>query len=193
MLLDHYNGVDGKKLLATKKDKNDPDQPLELDASQPVRITDEYKGSDKAGEELVYGVEKLDKKNHGGKTKLAGEAPSAWQKPLKAGWSLILVEDLPNIPRANQGKTLGERTQIEEGKSPIEYLAMLKNNEFYQGEVGMTPEEQIFYAIMHLEKINQVIDDEQGNGSESFQLGVYFKNPVLFLLLTGIIILCRSV
>ena len=38
----------------------------------------------------------------------------------------------------------------------------------------MTPEEQIIYAIKYLEQTNQVIDDYQGKGSASFQMGAYF-------------------
>ncbi|MFH1255503.1 MAG: hypothetical protein V1667_03485, partial [bacterium] len=38
----------------------------------------------------------------------------------------------------------------------------------------MTPEEQIIYAIKHLEQTNQVIDDYSGKGSVSYQLGAFF-------------------
>jgi len=38
----------------------------------------------------------------------------------------------------------------------------------------MTPEEQIVYAIKHLEQTNQVIDDFSGKGSASYQLGAFF-------------------
>jgi hypothetical protein len=38
----------------------------------------------------------------------------------------------------------------------------------------MTPEDQITYAITHLEQFNQVIDDYQGNGLASYQLAAYF-------------------
>jgi len=38
----------------------------------------------------------------------------------------------------------------------------------------MTPEEQIIYAIKHLEETNQVIDDYSGKGYMSYQLGAFF-------------------
>jgi hypothetical protein len=38
----------------------------------------------------------------------------------------------------------------------------------------MTPEDQVSYAITHLEQTNQVIDDYSGKGSASYQLGAYF-------------------
>jgi len=38
----------------------------------------------------------------------------------------------------------------------------------------MTPEDQLAYAILHLEQTDQVIDDWRGNGSLSYQLGSYF-------------------
>ena len=43
-----------------------------------------------------------------------------------------------------------ERKQLEAGKSPQEYLQILQNNPIYQNETGMTPEDQITYAIAHL-------------------------------------------
>ncbi|MFH1255509.1 MAG: hypothetical protein V1667_03515, partial [bacterium] len=55
-----------------------------------------------------------------------------------------------------------------------QYLEMLKTNPQYQNETGMTPEEQIIYAIKHLEQTNQVIDDYSGKGSVSYQLGAFF-------------------
>jgi len=39
----------------------------------------------------------------------------------------------------------------------------------------MTSEEQIIYAIKHLEETNQVIDDYSGKGSASYQLGAFFS------------------
>jgi len=38
----------------------------------------------------------------------------------------------------------------------------------------MTPEDQLVYALIHLEQTNQVIDDYSGHGSASYQLGAYF-------------------
>ena len=58
--------------------------------------------------------------------------------------------------------------------SPAEYLKAIEKDPAYQGESGMTPEEQLTYSIMHLEETNQIIDDYRGNGSVSYQTGAYF-------------------
>jgi len=51
----------------------------------------------------------------------------------------------------------------------------LQTNPHYQNEIGITPEEHIIYAIKHLEQTNHVIDDWQGKGSNSYQLGAYLS------------------
>jgi len=152
------------KLFATKKEPTDPDVPLELDTNQPLWIWDEYKGADQSGK-LVYNPKEFSQ-NHGGKTKteLLG---------TDAGWRILLIEDMPNIPRQNQGKTLGTRPQLEANMIPRQYLEKL-GLDSYKDEVGMTPEDQLTYTIIHLETTNQVIDDYQGNGSVSYQIGAYF-------------------
>ncbi|MBI5306431.1 hypothetical protein HZB04_02515 [Candidatus Wolfebacteria bacterium] len=81
---------------------------------------------------------------------------------------------MPNIPRAGKGKEIKGRKQLEAGQTPNQYLETLKTNPIYQNETGMTPEEQIIYAIKHLEQTNRVIDDYSGKGSASYQLGAYF-------------------
>ena len=92
----------------------------------------------------------------------------------QGGFNLLLIEDLPNIPRQGKGKEINGRKQLEAGEKSSQYLEMLKTNPQYRGEIGMTPEEQIMHAIKHLEQTNQVIDDWKGRGSLSYQLGAYF-------------------
>ena len=151
------------KLLATKKEPTDPDEPLELDTSQPLWIWDEYKNADQSGT-LVYNPKEFSK-NHGGKTKTELLGTQAWR--------VLLIEDLPNIPRQGKGKTIVTRPQLEANMTPRQYLEKL-GLDSYKDEVGMTPEDQLTYAILHLETTNQVIDDYQGNGSVSYQIGAYF-------------------
>lgn len=155
-------------------------------------VWDKYKNADKEGRMLYY-PEKLPtvseepneaKRNalSKGKTKedlLAGE--------LSSGWNIIFREDLPNIPRKDKGKEINGRPQLDTAgtsikkyiksgeniPSPQEYLEAIKNEPIYQNEQGMTPEDQAICAIIHLEKTNQVIDDFQGNGSISYQIGAY--------------------
>ena len=153
------------KLLATKEKPSDPDEPLELNKSEPVRALDKYQNADISGE-LVYFLEKFSS-SHKGKTK---------QEILKeqGGFNILLIEDLPNIPRKDKGKDIKGRKQLEAGQTPNKYLETLRKSSAYKNETGMTPEEQIIYAIKHLEQTNQVIDDYSGKGSASYQLGAYF-------------------
>ena len=153
------------KLLATKANPTDPDEPLALDESQPVRVWEKYKNADSDGK-LVYFPKEFSEK-HQGKTK---------KEVLKkqGGWTVLLLENLPNLPRRGQGKEIKGRKQLEADQTPNQYLETLKTGASYENETGMTPEEQIIYAIKHLEQTNQVIDDYQGKGSASFQMGAYF-------------------
>ena len=163
VILKHYQ--EGK-LLATKEKPSDPDEPLELDEKEPVWVWYEYQNADRR-RELVYFPEKFSE-NHQGKTK---------QEILKkqGGWNILFIEDLPNIPRKDKGKDIKGRKQLEAGLTPNKYLETLKTSSVYKNETGMTPEEQIIYAIKYLEQTNQVIDDYSGKkGSLSFQLGAYF-------------------
>ena len=171
-ILDH--GQRGK-LFATKKaedDKTEHRAPLALDKDQPVWVWDDYKEADVSGK-LVYRPKQFSKK-HQGKTK---------QEILKeqGGWEIMLVEDMPNIPREGNGETTKGRKQFEANDTPNNYLKTLNNAETkkadpYYGEQGMTPEEQIIYAITHLEETDEVVDDWQGNGSVSYQVGAYFPS-----------------
>lgn len=153
------------KLFATKENPQDPDELLELDQTQPVWVRDKYQNADTNGE-LVYFPQEFSQ-NHQGKTK---------QEILKeqGGYNVLLLEDLPNIPRRGQGKETKGRKQLEAGLTPNKYLETLQTDPNHQNETGMTPEEQITYAIKHLEQTNQVIDDYRGKASASYQLGAFF-------------------
>ncbi|MEK7586993.1 MAG: AAA family ATPase [Patescibacteria group bacterium] len=157
------------KLLATKKNLTDPNQLLELDINKPFWIWDQYKNADLEGNLVYYPKEFIkdtDKKKggHGGKTKTEILAENE-----NAGWSVVLVENDPNIPRAGQGKIFNSRQRLEAGKTPTEYLAELDSV-----ESGLTPEGWLTLAIIYLEETNQVIDDYQGNGSLNYNLGGWF-------------------
>lgn len=179
---------DDGKLFYTKQNPDDPQEALEpipeLHADGPLWVWDPYKDADTNGT-LVYDPKKFSS-THGGKTKAELLADG------QHGFTIQLVEDLPNIPRQGQGTTHGrpgqERAQLDTGgtsiqhyiapgkriPSPQEYLQALQQDPQYQHEHGMTPEEQILYALTHLEETNQVVDNYQGHGSVSYQLGAYF-------------------
>lgn len=167
VLIDHHQN---NKLLATKKDPKDPDKELDLDKNKPVWVWDEYQNADVEGK-LVYNPKEFSE-NHQGKTK---------EEILKeqGGWSVILMEDLPNIPRNGKGEIVGGRKQLEAGLTPKEYLEKLQTDPGYEHEMGMTPEEQVMYAIIHLEETDRVIDDYQGNGSVAYNIGGYFPSSDL--------------
>lgn len=161
------------KLFAAKKDPQNPKEqlvPLELDENQPVFVWDAYQNADIEGK-LVYYPNKFsqDPQEHRGKTKL-----ELLQKE-KQGFHILLLEDLPNIPREGQGKEIQGRKQLEANKAPNTYLQQLQEKP-YQGESGLTPEDWLTYAISHLEETDQVIDDWQGKGSINYNLGGYFPS-----------------
>jgi hypothetical protein len=66
------------------------------------------------------------------------------------------------------------RKQLEANQKPTDYLKTLQTDPNYANESGITPEDWTIYFLTHLEKTNQVIDDWQGNGKISWNLGGYF-------------------
>lgn len=168
LLIKHKN--EGK-LFATREnatDSNEPLVPLELDANEPVWRWSEYANADANGK-LVYEPKEFSQ-NHGGRTK--SEILQS-EKSGSAAWRILVVEDLPNIPRENQGKEIGSRKQFEANRTPNDYLQDIGNG-FYAHESGMTPEDWLTYAITNLQERDQVIDDWQGKGSIAYNTGAYF-------------------
>ncbi|MBU0998964.1 hypothetical protein KKG24_01460 [Patescibacteria group bacterium] len=157
------------QLLATKEKESDMDERLELDLSHPVNIWSEYKDGD-IKNNFVYFPETYDEINHKGKTKL-----ELLSNPKNA-WQIFLIENLPNLPSVGKGKTIGHRKQIETEKTPVEYLKMLHTNKAYQGEEGLNPEAELIYAITYLEETNQIINDWQGKGNISYELGAFLPS-----------------
>jgi hypothetical protein len=160
------------KLLATKEKEADRDEPLGLDESQSLWTWEEYEKAD-INNNLVYYPEQLDKDNHKGKTK-----KELLNESVDNAWNIILIEDMPNIPAEGKGKTKAERKQFEANQTPREYLKTIQSDPQYQHEQGMTPEDQLIYSIIHLEQTNQVIDDYQGKGKISYQIGAFFPSSV---------------
>ncbi len=190
------------KLFTAKKDINDPNEqlvPLTLDENEPLYVWDGYTDADVSGK-LIYWPKSFSE-SHGGSTKkeilkireMTKSVAPINQQDFMVGWDVIFVEENPNIPRKNDAKTVGGRTQLDTGgwaiqrymqggetiPSPEEYLKGLDKESQdptspYRGESGMTPEDQLIYAITYLEEHNQIIDDYKGNGSLSYQIGGYF-------------------
>jgi len=162
----HKNG----KLLATKESPTDPDETLELDENEPLwRWEDGYNHCD-TEDKMVYFPKEFGN-DHGGKTK-----KELLSSEILTGWSIWLVEDMPNIPREGKGQEVEKRHQLETNKTPHEYLKLLQTNSEYKNESGITPEADIMYALMNLEEKNQVTNDYNGKGSISYQVGAYFPS-----------------
>ena len=164
-ILKHYK--EGK-LFATKEKSTDPDESLSLDENEPLwRWEDGYKNCDRE-DKIVYFPKEFGN-NHGGKTK-----KELLTLDPKNAWSIWLLEDMPNISREGKGKEIGKRKQLEANKSPNDYLKKIQTESEYKNESGLTPEADITYAITELEERNQVINDYDGKGSISYQVGAYF-------------------
>lgn len=153
--------------FATKEKSSDENVKLGVNEKEPLNLWKEYKEADKNGQ-LVYFPKAFDPKTHGGKTKI-----ELLPNPEFA-WTILLLEDMPNIPREGKGKTTKDRKRLETKKSPKEYFQMLQENKNYRGEEGLTLEAELVYAITELEEKNQVINDWQGQGNISCQIDAYF-------------------
>ncbi|MBU0569310.1 hypothetical protein KKB40_00825, partial [Patescibacteria group bacterium] len=135
--------------------------------NKAIWVWGKYKNAD-INNELVYYPEEFDKYDHKGKTKL--ELIKETEGTAFPGYIVTLHENMPNIPRKREGKTIGGREQLEAGEVITDYLKIMQTNNQYVNEIGQTPDEQIIYALQCLEQTNQVIDDYQGKGSVSYQL-----------------------
>ena len=168
-LLTHYAE---NKLLATKKDATDPDERLALNTKTPLWVWDKYTDADTAGT-LVYFPEVFDEdaKIHQGKTK------QEILKDTKQGFQILLIEADPNIPAEGTEETIGTkqpRKRLAAGDAAEAYLRILRTQPAYRDEEGLTPEAWMTQFLLHLEETDQVIDDSQGKGKASFNLGGWF-------------------
>jgi hypothetical protein len=164
-LLAHHYGEALKIHAAAGKlfAEGDPNTPLELNEDEPVYVWEGYNNND----EPIYFPTTYDPNAHGGMMK-----PQAMSK--FGAWQIYLVEETP-IPREGKGKELGKRKQLEANLKPTQYLEKLKEDA-YKDEVGSTPELWFMKALTRLEEKNEVIDDIDGKGSLSYNLGAYFPN-----------------
>ena len=174
LIIEHFKdgnlqNSEGKRIEDLRK-QGEGDNPIN-DATgssehYPLWKWDQYTNADVDGK-LVYYPESFDKNNHHGRNK------TEVLKEL-GGWNIVLIEDMPDIPRQGKGKTVGDRKQLEANSTPKEYLQVLANDKIYQNESGMIPEDQLMYAITYLEENQRIMDDYQGKGSISYQIGAFF-------------------
>ena len=151
----------GNKLTSTNGDT------LELNEDEPLWAWDQYKGADVNGS-LIYHPQRFTKDNHGGSTK------AELLKNPENAWRILLLEENPDIPREGKGKTTGGRKQIEANSTAAEYLSALQTDPIYRREQGLTPEDEIVHALIHLTEQQHIINDYQGPGTIPFLTGAYF-------------------
>lgn len=186
---------DDGALYHTRKKPDDPNEVPEQitklftdkGKTNPLYVWDEYNGADTNGKLVYYPKQFSD--THGGQTK---------QQVLdekQDGWDILLLEDMPNIPRSpEESTTKGGRTQIdtqgtsirafmEKGQTvpnPHEYRKALGQGA-YADEQGLTPEGEIACALTYLEETRkkhgraEVIDDVDKHGRIAWLLGAYFQ------------------
>lgn len=145
------------------------------DENHALWVASNYKDADIKGE-LVYNPKKFSL-NHHGRTK---------KKILEdqdTGYRVIFIEDMPHIPIQDPQRKKG-RTQIDKEGSSVkkyirkgeripslqEYLVALAADAAYNYEAGTIPEDELVYAILYLEKHDQII----GYQDPSYQVGSYF-------------------
>src|SRR3989339_1510870 len=169
------------KLFSTKANPDDPDEPLELDANQPLFTWEKWvdktkplgeQGADVSGE-CVYHPSLFDQTNHSGLTKQQILDNQRHTADPFAGWEVKLLEPSLNISRKGKGEIKGERRQLEAGQTPEQYQKTLQTEKQYQNEQGLTNEDWITQFLIHLERTNQVIDDFHGKGSACFLTGSF--------------------
>src|SRR3989339_2218153 len=144
ILKHHHEG----KLLATKANPTDPDEPLELDTNQPLFVWDKWidpskpegeRGADVSGE-CVYHCDNFDPVNHHGHTKQEILAKQREIHDPWAGWEVELIEANPNIPREGKGQTIGGRKQPEAGQTAEQYQRQFQTDPQYRHERAQTKE-----------------------------------------------------
>jgi hypothetical protein len=138
--------------------------PLELDENDPLSVWEGY-----ANEEIRYFPTVFEGMN--GKTKQEFLTDPAQSFP---GFLVSFIEENLTLPREGKGRTIGGRKQLETNQTPIEYRKLLAEDPQYQGESGLTIEEWITLFLTTLDEEHEVIDDYQGGGSISWNLGTWF-------------------
>ena len=164
VIIDRY-----RRLIKSKHEQGNlestDNEKLELDEETPIYLENPLSDPD-IDSQLIYFPEQFNKQDHKGKTK---------QELIKQNqsWQVMLIEDMPDIPAENKGKTIKNRKQLEANKSPINYLKTTKEQPQYKHEQGPTMESELTYAITQLKEKNQVIDDWQGKGKACWLFGTY--------------------
>ncbi|MDP3696994.1 MAG: hypothetical protein Q8R55_03070, partial [Candidatus Taylorbacteria bacterium] len=192
LLVEHHNN---HKLFKTKRNptvpseafgegRDDNDEPLDLDVSNPVYVYDQFQDDPSTGStsspqagsgqaRLIYYPKSLDPDNHQGITKDQLVAQTQ-------GFNIILTEKSQFLPQENENQIVNQgkpnqRKRIENNKTPIEYLNLLNPDpasvqdfgeaKQYQGESYLIIEDWLTQFIIRLEQTNQVSNDWNDNNA----------------------------
>ena len=150
LLIEHHNN---HTLFKAKRDPSMPDEPLDLDVTNPVYVYDQFRDNPR----LMYYIKSLDPDNHQGLTKdqLITETQ---------GFNIILTEKEQFLPQENENQIVNQgkpnqRKRIENNKTSIEYLNLQSRDPQYQHESYLIIEDWLTQFITHLEQTNQVSND----------------------------------
>jgi len=142
---------------------------------------------------IVYYPKSFNDKNYQSRTKTKILEEQEDKKDSFPGWMIHLFQPsdlshsdshgLAHIPFEGRGAIYGReapRKDIEAGKTPEEYLSILKEaqdnpNSPYFHESGMTPEDWIIAFMTHLTETGQLLDNHADNrGSDICLVGSFF-------------------
>ena len=143
------------KLFQAKDGIRDIPIPLDLDVTKPVYVYDGFIYGE-IGESLIYYPQRFDPDNHEGYTKR--ELIEQLNSSPFPGWNVILLEDNPFLTKENKGKTIAVRKQLENNKTPIDYLNLIQTQKPYHHEYGLTIEDWLTCAIQRLHERNEAIN-----------------------------------
>lgn len=116
----------------------------------PVYVWGEYQNADAS---MRYDVTKYEQTSGKSKAQKVAELD---------GFSIILVEDMPDVPAAGTG--LNGRKTPPAGTSPNDILPLLKKTPSLEHERGLYLEEYLAYALTKLQESNIAIDNYEGKG-----------------------------
>lgn len=148
--------------------------PLVINKLFPITDFIQIEDGDKRGS-IVYHPKQFKKQNHAGQTK--GEILYQRRYEQKNAWDVLLLENQLTIPQKGFANDINGRRQVATEHDPNQYLHQLQTNPMYQGEVGITLEDWLIHAITQLINKNEVIDNVEGDGSASYNLGTYYPSP----------------
>ena len=162
------------QLFETRKNPKDKGVPLELNLQNPVYIYNDFIKGESSGN-LLYYPDNFDDEKPGGHTK--AELIELLKNSPFPGWEVLLIEPNPFLPKTREGKTIGGRLQLENSKTPREYLAQLQEKP-YKHESGLTIEDFLIYAIERLHTLNEVSHD-WNDQNLALLIGNYLKTGLL--------------